>query len=208
MDKVILILMLTLSNCLFAQGNYEEGMSKAFQLWDDGKADEASAYFERIAAADKENWLPNYYVTLVNTTEAFKTKDSEQVNTLLTKAQSALDMEMDKDPNNVELLVLQAMIHTAWIAFDPMTNGQKLSGKVVQLYAQAEIISPKNPRVLLSKAQFEMGSAQFFGTDIQPICDRIEHSIILFDNFKPETPFHPNWGKKEAEEVLKSCKNI
>lgn len=206
MEKVILILMLTLSKCIFAQGNYEEGMSKAFQLWDDGKANEASAHFERIAAAEKENWLPNYYVALVNTTEAFKTKDSEQVNALLTKAQSALDKEMDKDSNNVELLIMQAMIHSAWIAFDPITNGQKLSGKVMQLYAQAEVISPDNPRVLLSKAQFELGSARFFGTDIQPICDRIENSITLFDNFKPETPFHPSWGKKQAEEVMKSCR--
>lgn len=205
MEKVILILMLTLSKCIFAQGNYEVGMNKAFQLWDDGKANEASAYFERIAAAEKENWLPNYYVTLVNTTEAFKTKDSEQVNALLTKAQSALDKEMDKDSNNVELLIMQAMVHTAWIAFDPMTNGQKLSGKVMQLYAQAEVISPNNPRVLFSKAQFELGSARFFGTDIQSICDRIEDSITLFDNFKPETPFHPNWGKRQAEAVLKSC---
>jgi len=205
MEKLILILMLTISNCFFAQGNYEEGMTQAFQLWDDGNVNEASAYFERIATAENENWLPNYYVALVNTTAAFKTKDSEQVNALLTKAQSALDKEMDKDPNNVELLVLQAMIHTAWIAFDPMTNGQKFSGKVMQLYAQAEVISPKNPRVSFSKARFEMGSAQFFGTDIQPICERIENSITLFDNFKPETPFHPNWGKKQAEELLKTC---
>jgi hypothetical protein len=206
MEKVILILMLTISRCIFAQGNYEEGMSKAFQLWDDGKANEASAYFERIAAAEKDIWLPNYYVALVNTTEAFKTEDSQQVNALLTKAQSALDKEMDKDSNNVELLIMQAMIHTAWIAFDPMTNGQKLSGKVMQLYAQAEVISPENPRVLLSKAQYEMGSARFFGTDIQPFCDRIEYSITLFDNFEPETPFHPTWGKKQAEEVMKSCR--
>jgi hypothetical protein len=45
----------------------------------------------------------------------------------LTKAQNALDVELIKTPNNAELIVLQAMIHTAWITFDPMTNGQKLS---------------------------------------------------------------------------------
>jgi hypothetical protein len=27
------------------------------------------------------------------------------------------------------------MIHTAWIAFDPMTNGQKLSGTVMHYMA-------------------------------------------------------------------------
>ncbi len=205
MEKVILILMLTLSKSLFAQGNYEAGMNKAFQLWDEGKANEASANFERIAAVEKENWLPNYYVSLVNTTEAFKTKDSGQVSALLTKAQASLDTELEKDSNNVELLIMQAMIHTAWIAFDPMTNGQKLSGKVMQLYAQAELVSPDNPRVLFTKAQFELESARFFGTDVQSICNRIEDSITLFDNFKPLTPFHPKWGKKQAEAVLKSC---
>jgi hypothetical protein len=37
------------------------------------------------------------------------------------------------------------MIHTAWIAFDPMTNGQKLSGTVMQLYkAQAMLRKSKS----------------------------------------------------------------
>jgi hypothetical protein len=39
------------------------------------------------------------------------------------------------------------MIHTAWIAFDPMTNGQKLSGTVMQLYGKAQAMS-ENPRVV------------------------------------------------------------
>ena len=80
--------------------------------------------FERIAAAEKTSWLPNYYVALVNTTTAFGTKDKEQISLLLDKAQNALDVELIKAPNNPELLVMQAMIHTAWIAFVPMTNGQ------------------------------------------------------------------------------------
>jgi hypothetical protein len=38
------------------------------------------------------------------------------MNLLLSKAPKALDVEMDKNPNNAELLVIQAMIHTVWIA--------------------------------------------------------------------------------------------
>ncbi|WP_321540779.1 hypothetical protein [Flavobacterium piscinae] len=49
------------------------------------KNTEASAMFERIASAEKESWLPNYYVALVNTTTAFATKDKEQMNALLSK---------------------------------------------------------------------------------------------------------------------------
>lgn len=207
MEKVVFILALTLASLtMMAQGNYEQGMQTAFQLWEEGKNQEASALFERIAAAEKENWLPNYYLALVNTTTAFQTKDSKQVSALLSSAQAALDVELDKDAYNVELMVLQAMIHTAWIAHDPMTNGQRLSGTVMQMYGQAEAIAPNNPRVVLSKAEFEMGSAQFFGTDTAPICIQIEKAVQLFDTFKPETPFHPNWGKERAIQLLASCK--
>ncbi|NCT18456.1 MAG: hypothetical protein COZ75_04815 [Flavobacteriaceae bacterium CG_4_8_14_3_um_filter_34_10] len=207
MEKVVFILALTLASLsMLAQGNYEQGMQNAFQLWEEGKNHEASALFERIAAAEKDNWLPNYYLALVNTTTAFQIKDSKQVSALLSNAQRALDIEMDKDAFNVELMVLQAMIHTAWIAHDPMNNGQKLSGTVMQIYGQAEGIAPNNPRVILSKAEFEMGSAQFFGTEIAPICVQIEKALQLFDTFKPQTPFHPNWGKERAITLLNNCK--
>jgi hypothetical protein len=117
-----------------------------------------------------------------------------------------LDGELAKHPNNAELLVMQAMIHTAWIAYDPMTNGMKLSGKVMELYGKAEAIAPTNPRVVFGKAEFEMGSAQFFGTDTQPICAQIAKSIELFATFKPESAFHPNWGLERAKEARDACK--
>ena len=44
-------------------GLYEQGMGKAFGLWKENKSTEASDLFERIAAAEPNNWLPNYYVT-------------------------------------------------------------------------------------------------------------------------------------------------
>lgn len=189
-----------------AQSQYEQGMGKAFQLWGEGKSTEAAAMFERIAAAEKDNWLPNYYVALVNTTEAFKTKDREQVTALLTKAQNALDVELAKDSANAELLVMQAMIHTAWIVFDPMTNGMALSGKVMELYTKAQMIAPENPRVVFGKAEFEIGGARYFGTDTKPMCAEIERAIGLFATFKPASAFHPKWGLDRALEAQKQCK--
>lgn len=206
MTKIIITIVLFVTSQIFSQGQFEQGMGKAFALWGEGKNIEASAMFERIASAEKQSWLPNYYVALINTTAAFQTKDKTQINALLTKAQEVLDVELDKDSENAELWVIQAMIHTAWIAFDPMTNGMKLSGKVMEIYGKAEKLAPNNPRVVLSKAEFEMGSARYFGTDIKPICAQIEKSIELFATFKPQSPFHPNWGLDRAQEVIKSCK--
>jgi hypothetical protein len=101
---------------------------------------------------------------------------------------------------------MQAMIHTAWIAFDPMTNGMKLSGTSHGIYGKAEAIAPENPRVVLGKTEFEMGSAKFFGTDIKPLCAKAEKAVELFTTFKPESGFHPNWGQERAQAIVASCK--
>lgn len=206
MTKLITAIALFVCSLLSAQGQFEQGMGKAFGLWKEGKNTEASDLFERMAGAEKDSWLPNYYVALINTTAAFGAKDSNQMNLLLTKAQNSLDIEMAKNPNNPELLVMQAMVHTAWIAFDPMTNGQKLSGKVMELYGKAEAIAPENPRVVFGKAEFEINGASWTGVDTKPLCLQIEKAIGLFATFKPETPFSPKWGLDRALEAQKNCK--
>lgn len=205
MEKIFLLLAFLLSNLLLAQENFDQEMKQALQLWEEGKNKQASALFEEIAVAEEDSWLPNYYVAMINTTSAFGTKDGEEMEGLLATAQTALDKGFKKQPENPELLVIQALILTARIAYDPMTNGEKLWGAVMELYQKAETIAPNNPRVVFSKAKFEMGSARFFGTDTSPICTRIEESIILFDNFNADSLFHPKWGKEEAEEIIKTC---
>jgi len=205
MTKIITALALFVCSMTFAQTQYEKGMGKALGLWGEGKPAEASAMFERIASAEKNNWLPNYYVSMVNTTAAFQTKDKDKVAALLGKAQEALNIELDKNSENPELLVLQAMINTAWIVSDPMTNGMKLSAKTIEIYNKALAIAPENPRALFSKAEFEIGGARYFGNDTKPMCAEIDKAIELFAKFKPETPFHPSWGLDRALEAQKEC---
>jgi hypothetical protein len=206
MTKISIVIALFISSLLSAQGQFEQGMGQAFQLWGGGKNSEASDLFERIASAEKSSWLPNYYVALVNTTASFGIQDKEKINGLLTKAQNALDIEMVKNQNNAELYVLQALIYTAWIVYDPMTNGMKLSAKTMEMYAKAESLEPYNPRVVFGKADFQMGGAKWTGVDTKPLCAQIEKAIGLFAIFKPETPFSPTWGLERAQETLKNCK--
>ena len=207
MKKSILALVIVLSAFFAqAQSQYEQGMNKAFELWKANNTTEAVAMFERIASVEKNNWLPNYYVALVNTTTAFQVLDNkEKVTALLDKAQQSLDIEFAKNPENAEILVLQALIYTAWIASDPMKNGMTMSGKVMELYGKAEKLAPNNPRVVFGKAEFQIGGARYFKQDTSAMCGQIEKSITLFSTFKPETAFHPNWGLDRALEAQKEC---
>lgn len=206
MKKVILILFLLITTAGIAQDAYTKGMQKAFELWGEGKNVEASNMFERIANAEMDNWLPHYYVASINTIAAFGERNKEKLTQKLEKAQEFIDIAKQISPNNPEILVQQAMTHTAWIAFDGATYGMTLSGKVAAIYAQALELAPENPRVVFSKAEWDMGSAAYFGKDTAPYCNDIERSLELFDTFKAETAFYPNWGKERAEQVLDDCR--
>ena len=206
MKTLIILFLLTISEAISAQ-SYEEAMQKAMQNWQEDKVETASAIFERIAAAEKENWLPDYYLGLVNTTAAFSTKDQKMLENQLKKAETALQSALMKTDENAELLVLEALIYTVKITQNPMVNGQKYMPKINEIYAKAEKLEPKNPRVKFEKAQFDLGGAKFFGKDTTPICKEIKASIVLFDEFKNDTPFYPNWGREQAVKALEDCKN-
>ncbi|NAS11596.1 hypothetical protein [Poritiphilus flavus] len=208
MKKLILIAVLSFATVGMAQDKYSKGMQKAFQLWKSEKPQEAANLFERIAMAEMDNWLPYYYVAQVNTIISFGETDKEKLTQQLNKAQEFIDLAKAISPDNAEILIQQAMINTAWIAFDGATYGMTLSGQNVALYAKAAEIAPENPRVVFSKAEWDMGSARYFGKDTTPYCKDVERSLELFANFKPETDFHPNWGKDRAEMILKGCKEL
>jgi len=205
MTKIITAITFFICSLAIAQTQYEQGMGKALGLWKEGKSTEASALFERIASAEKDNYLPNYYVALINTTEAFNPANKDKITSLLAKANAALDIELAKTPNNVELLVVQAMAKTALLASDPMTYGMTLSPKISEIYMHASLLAPENPRVVFCKAEFDMGGAKWTGADVKEICSRLQKSLDLFAKFKPETPFSPSWGLDRAQEAVQNC---
>ncbi|WP_366068941.1 hypothetical protein [Flavobacterium sp.] len=197
----------TILMCTFlsAQMQYEQGMGKALGLWREGKTEEASALFERIASAEKNNWLPNYYVGLVNATAAFNPAYKDKIPAMIDKAQLAIDKATAISANNPEIMVLQALLYTALIVQDPMTNGMKYSSKVMEQYYKAQVIASENPRVVFGKAAFEINGAKWTGADVKKLCKEVERSIDLFAKFKPETTFSPSWGLDRAQETLKNC---
>ena len=206
MTKIITIIAMFVASIVSAQTQFDQGMQKALQTWKNGNSKEALVQFEKIASVEKTNWLPNYYIVLINTTQAFEEKDKTKIESLLNAAQKAQDFCNDLAMDNPEVLVMQAMIHTASIVYDPMTNGQKLSGDVMYILNKAYKIAPENPRVVFQKASFEKGMAEYFGQDTKAMCAQIEKSIELFATFKPETAFHPSWGLDRAQEAVKACK--
>ena len=186
---------------------YQQGMQKAFQLWQEDKQWDAANVFERIAMAEPDNWLPSYYVAQINVINSFSEKDKTKLTAQLEKAQDFINDATAISKNNPDLLVLQAQLYTAWIVFDGQQYGMTYSPKASELYAKALAIAPNNPRVILSKAEWDMGSAQYFGQSIEPYCKEIQRAIDLFATFKPAGEFYPSYGEERAKQIHKeSCK--
>ena len=206
MKNLIIIVVILVSGVISAQTNFEKGMQKAFSFWQEGNTDEAENMFERISNADIDQWLPHYYIAQINSIKSWGEKDEVKLKAQLDKAQEHLNSAIAISKDNPEIMVLQAHVLTNWVAFDGMTYGMKYSGKITELYSKVYAMAPENPRVVFSKAEWGMGSAKYFGQDTKPFCAELEKSIELFANFKPETEFHPNWGKERAVQVVSSCK--
>ena len=191
----------------FAQSKYEQGMTKAFELWKNNQPWEAANLFERIAQAEPDNWLPPFYVAQINVLYSFSEKDAEKLTAQLNKAQDFLNDAKALSKENTEILVVQAQLYTAWVVFDGAKYGMTMSPKINQLYQEAFALEPENPRAAFGKVEWELGTARWFGQDTQPFCDDLKKAVALFDTYEPKGPFYPNGGGDYAKQSLaQNCK--
>lgn len=185
-----------------ASTKYEQGMQKAFKLWAENNAWEAANMFERIAVAEPDNWLPPYYVATINVVNSFGEKDKEKLTAQLKKAQDFINDATAISKDNPEIMVLQAQLYTAWIVFDGMQYGMTYSPKATELYSKALALEPDNPRLILANAEWNIGSAKYFGGSIESYCKDIQRAIDLFPDFKPKGRFYPSFGEERAKQVF------
>ena len=191
-----------------SQTPYEKGMGKAFELWNENKLDEAANLFERIAAAEEEQWLPDYYtaqIYVLKCWNAWEDKTEASLKANLDKAQEHINNMLTIDKENPYAKQMQAQLYTVWVAYDGAKYGMKYSGKVSELYAKAKAADPENPIFIFNKAEWDMGAARYFGSSTEPYCKEIKRAIDLFATFKPATEFHPSYGLERAQEVYAEC---
>lgn len=202
---VLVLVMYLISQVMTSQTKFEQGMQHAIQLMHENKLEEASNFFERIGNAEPNNWLPYYNLALLKTRTTFDMQDKTKVEAQLAVATDFADKVGAISPDNAEIYVLKALINVAKIASNPMVYGPSLSAETTALYQKATELDNSNPRAQSGLVEFEMGSARFFNQDLSPYCSKLQATIALYDNFKPATKLHPQWGKSRVMALLKDC---
>lgn len=181
---------------------YEKGMTEAFDLWKGDQPWEAANLFERIAKAEPDNWVPSYYVAQINILYSFNEKDKNKLAAQLGKAQEFITNATALSPDNPDLMVLQALLYTVWIVFDGQQYGMTYAPKATSLYEKALAIDPNNPRVILARAEWNLGSAKYFGGPIEPYCKEVHRAIELAKDYKSKGEFYPSFSMEHAKQVI------
>ena len=208
MKQLLVIISMFFAGMVMSQSKYEAAMARGLEQFKSAKSAEdmtaASAFFERVAEAEKDKWLPYYYAAYTNYVTAWMNQKSDKdkvagkSNDLITKAEAL-------EPNNSELFCLRQMTATLQMLVDPMSRWQSYGTEASNAVEKAIKADPNNPRSYYLKGQNLMGTPEAFGGGKAVAKKLFEKSVELYKTFQPASPFHPNWGKEETEKLLAAC---
>jgi hypothetical protein len=207
MKKLLIVVSLFLFGTVNAQ-KFEGAMEKGLLQFKDAKSPDemlaASAFFERVADAEKDKWLPYYYAAQTQILAAWmnpksdKDKVAEKAKELILKAELL-------SPNNSEIYCLKQMTAVLQLTVDAMSRWQSYGAIAAEAIAKAKAADPANPRPYMLEGQYQMNVPEAFGGGKAVAKKLLEKSMTMFDSFKPASPFHPNWGKDQATTSLAAC---
>jgi hypothetical protein len=164
--------------------------------------------FERIAEAEKNQWLAFYYAAHAQVLHGYMLAQTNAaaLDPIADKAEQLINKAEALEQNNSEITCVKSMIAQLRMMVNPMQRYMQYGALATELLEKAKQQDPTNPRpyALQSQSLFYT-PAQFGGgcTTAKPIA---EQGMKLQEAFKPQTELHPRWGKQQFEMVLNGCK--
>lgn len=205
-------LLLCFSHICFAQAEdkYQAAMKTRVEVLDQHATPqqwlESSNAFQRIADAEKSQWLPYYYASLGQVMYGFMSMGNggnpEYSDPIADKADELLSKAAALTEPNAELEIVKKMIANLRMMGDPMTRWQTYGPVGQEALAKARKLSPDNPRILLLEAQDKFYTPKEFGGGKEEAKVLFESALEKYEQYKPESPIHPNWGLSQVKYFL------
>jgi len=177
----------------------------------EGMIDLANA-FERIAEAEKTQWLAYYYAALCNVNAGLRMGGSdimqgnpEKTDPLADKADVLIKKAEEMMKDNSEIFVVKKMIATLKMMGDPMNRFMTYGPEASTALATARKLNPDNPRTYLLEGQDKFFTPEQFGGSKTEAKVLFETAIKKFELQKPETNIHPSWGLVSTKYFYAQC---
>ena len=167
---------------------------------------ELSQSFERIATAEKTEWLPYYYAALFQVNAAFRQADMSNGDEVADKANVLLMKADALNPKNSEISTVKSMIGTLHMLVNPMQRYMQYAGEIEGHLQAAMQQDPSNPRPFFLKAQTLKNTPENFGGGCDAAKPLAEKAVEKYKSFKPASELSPSWGQAQTEEILADCK--
>lgn len=162
--------------------------------------------FERIAAAEKNQWLPYYYAALCQVNYCFMQKDPSGLDPMADKAELFLLKADSLSANNAEISVVKAMIATVRMIVNPMQRFMEYGPVIESNLEKAKAQDPTNPRPYYLKGENLKNTPEQFGGGCATAKESLKTAKEKFETFKPAGELAPNWGLQRVEMLLNECK--
>jgi len=212
MKKSILFIVaaiLMTANTFAQQGHYQAVMGKNLEALRTAQTLEdyqlVANGFERMAAAEQQQWLPTYYASFSYINMSFREKDDDKRDQYLDKAQQHLDKALKLQPKESELYALQGFLHMARIQVSPMMRGMKYSGLAKEALEKAKNLNPDNPRVYYLLGSNTFHTPSMFGGGSQAAKPLLEQAKLKFEKQRAATALAPSWGEPQTLALLAKC---
>jgi hypothetical protein len=162
--------------------------------------------FERIAIAEKNQWLPYYYAALCQVNYTYMEKDKSKVDAICDKATALIEKAEALQPNNSEISCIKSMIASSHMMVNPMQRYQEYGPEAASYLDAAMQQDPTNPRPEYLKGQGLKYTPEQFGGGCVTAKPVLQSSLDKYNKFVPASEIHPNWGKARVEQLISECK--
>lgn len=161
--------------------------------------------FERIATAEKNQWLAYYYAALCQVNYTYMEQDKSKVDAIADKATELINKADLLQPNNSEISCIKSMIANSHLMVNPMQRYMEYGPEAASYIEAAIQQDPTNPRPEYLKGQGLKYTPEQFGGGCKNAKPVLEASLGKYNSFKPASDIHPNWGKQRVELLLTEC---
>jgi hypothetical protein len=162
--------------------------------------------FERIADAEKTQWLPYYYAAYCQVMNSYMDPDKSKTDAIADKAEQLIKKaEEVNGGENSETCVIKSMIASSHLMVDPQTRYMKYGQASGLEISKAKTLDPSNPRPVYLEGQSKFFTPEQFGGGKPQAKELFTKALQMFDQFKPASELHPTWGKAATNYFLQQC---
>ncbi len=162
--------------------------------------------FERIATAEKNQWLPYYYAALCQVNYGFMEQDKSKTDPIADKAESLILKADSLMPGNSEISCIRSMIASCRMMVNPMQRWQQYGQESSEHMQAAMKQDPANPRPYFLKGQGLKYTPEQFGGGCKTALPELQTALEKYAGFTPASELHPNWGREITQQLADGCK--